>query len=54
MTEPRPAATWAQKAIFALLSFAGSALAGAALAVILHYVLYRIGLPSEPFIYVAF
>ena len=33
---------------------AASALLGALLAVLLHYVLYRIGLPSEPFIYVAF
>ena len=28
--------------------------AGLLIAVILHYVLYRIGLPSKPFIYVAF
>jgi hypothetical protein len=28
--------------------------AGIAIAVVLHYVLYRVGLPSKPFIYVAF
>ena len=28
--------------------------AGVVVALILHYVLYRIGLPSKPFIYVAF
>jgi hypothetical protein len=27
---------------------------GLALAVVLHYVLYRLGLPSKPFIYAAF
>ncbi len=27
---------------------------GLVLAVLLHYVLYRLGLPSKPFIYVAF
>lgn len=31
-----------------------SLLAGVAVAVVLHYVLYRVGLPSKPFIYVAF
>ncbi len=31
-----------------------SLLTGVAAAVVLHYVLYRIGLPSQPFIYVAF
>lgn len=31
-----------------------SLLAGVAAALVLHYVLYRIGLPSKPFIYVAF
>jgi hypothetical protein len=39
---PRPAA--------ALLSL----LAGLAVALVLHYLLYRIGLPSTPFIYVNF
>jgi hypothetical protein len=33
---------------------AGSLLLGLVLAVLLHYVLYRLGLPSQPFIYVAF
>jgi hypothetical protein len=33
-----------------LLSLAGGVLA----AVMLHYLLYRVGLPSKPFIYVAF
>lgn len=28
--------------------------AGLVLAVLVHYVLYRLGLPSKPFIYVAF
>ncbi len=36
------------------LSHAGSLLLGLLLAVLLHYVLYRLGLPSKPFIYVAF
>jgi len=31
-----------------------SAIAGILTAVILHYMLYRIGLPLKPFIYVAF
>lgn len=31
-----------------------SVVAGLVIALILHYVLYRIGLPSKPFIYVAF
>jgi hypothetical protein len=33
---------------------ATSLIAGIAVAIVLHYVLYRIGLPSKPFIYVAF
>jgi hypothetical protein len=37
-----------------LVARAGSLLIGVFLAVALHYVLYRIGLPSKPFIYVAF
>jgi hypothetical protein len=40
----------AQKA----LAHTGSLVVGIVLAVLLHYVLYRIGLPSKPFIYVAF
>jgi hypothetical protein len=32
----------------------GSFLLGCAVGVLLHYVLYRIGLPLEPFVYVAF
>jgi mannose/fructose/N-acetylgalactosamine-specific phosphotransferase system component IIC len=36
------------------LAHTGSILVGIVLAVLLHYVLYRIGLPSKPFIYVAF
>ena len=36
------------------LAHAGSLVLGIVLAVLLHYVLYRIGLPSKPFIYVAF
>lgn len=32
----------------------GNALLGVLLAIVLHYVCYRIGLPSKPFIYVAF
>jgi mannose/fructose/N-acetylgalactosamine-specific phosphotransferase system component IIC len=36
------------------LAHAGSLLMGLVLAVLLHYVLYRLGLPSKPFIYVAF
>lgn len=31
-----------------------SLIAGLAIAVMLHYLLYRVGLPSKPFIYVAF
>ena len=31
-----------------------SILAGVGAAIVLHYVLYRIGLPLEPFIYVSF
>jgi hypothetical protein len=34
--------------------WAASALAGFAVAVILHYMLYRIGIPLKPFIYVMF
>jgi hypothetical protein len=36
------------------VAHAGSLLLGLVLAVLLHYVLYRLGLPSKPFIYVAF
>ncbi|MEI8088741.1 MAG: hypothetical protein WCG63_04015 [Opitutaceae bacterium] len=43
---PSPTAT--------LLSHFGSLAVGVLAAFILHYVLYRIGLPSKPFIYVAF
>ncbi len=43
---PAPAARAASCAL--------SLLAGVAVAVVLHYVLYRVGLPSKPFIYVAF
>jgi hypothetical protein len=32
----------------------GSLVVGLVLAVLVHYVLYRLGLPSKPFIYVAF
>lgn len=31
-----------------------SVLAGMAVALMLHYLLYRVGLPSRPFIYVSF
>ena len=37
-----------------LLSHAGALIVGILAAFVLHYVLYRIGLPSKPFIYVAF
>jgi len=37
-----------------IASHFGSLLLGLVLAVLLHYVLYRLGLPSKPFIYVAF
>lgn len=43
---PRPA----KSAAVSLLSL----LAGLAVALVLDYVLYRIGLPSKPFIYVSF
>lgn len=43
---PPPAAT--------ALANAGSLAAGLLAAFVIHYVLYRIGLPSKPFIYVAF
>jgi len=36
------------------LAAAFSVLLGLAAAVVLHYLLYRLGLPSQPFIYVAF
>ena len=38
----------------AVLSSAASLFAGLLVALVFHYVLYRIGLPSQPFIYVAF
>jgi hypothetical protein len=38
------------RALAAVLSL----LAGMAVALVLHYILYRIGLPSTPFIYVNF
>ena len=37
-----------------VLSHLGSALAGLAASFVVFYVLYRVGLPSKPFIYVAF
>ncbi len=45
-TLPPPAAT--------LLRHAASLSTGLFAALVIHYVLYRIGLPSKPFIYVAF
>jgi len=45
-TWPEPARCWAARAL--------SLVVGLAVAVVVHYVLYRIGLPSKPFIYVAF
>jgi hypothetical protein len=36
------------------LRFFGSLLAGAACGAFLHYLLFRFGLPLEPFIYVSF
>ena len=36
------------------VAHAGSLAAGLLAAFVIHYVLYRIGLPSKPFIYVAF
>ena len=36
------------------LAHVGSLAAGMLAALVIHYVLYRIGLPSSPFIYVAF
>jgi hypothetical protein len=41
---------WGVKLLAGALSLAS----GAITAVILHYMLYRLGLPSTPFIYVAF
>ena len=43
-----------RRAAVAVGSWVGSLLLGVVLAVVLHYVLYRVGLPSKPFIYVAF
>jgi hypothetical protein len=43
---PQPAAT--------VLSHVGSLAAGLLVAFVIHFVLYRMGLPSKPFIYVAF
>jgi len=43
---PTPAAT--------IIGHMGSLIVGLLAAFVLHYVLYRIGLPSKPFIYVAF
>ena len=37
-----------------VLRVAASFLAGCAVGVVLHYALYRMGLPIEPFIYMAF
>jgi hypothetical protein len=43
-----------RRRISGLLFFLASAIAGAVLGIVLNYVLYRIALPSQPFIYVAF
>jgi hypothetical protein len=43
---PTPTAT--------ILGHLSSLIVGLLAAIVLHYVLYRIGLPSKPFIYVAF
>jgi len=42
------------EALARALAHTGSLLLGLVLGVLLHYVLYRLGLPSRPFIYVAF
>jgi hypothetical protein len=39
---------------YKLATHAYSLVVGVVLAVLLNYVLYRLGLPSKPFIYVAF
>lgn len=60
-TPPTPSASGVSARVAALpspvrraLAHLGSLLLGAFAATVLHYVLYRIGLPLEPFIYVAF
>jgi len=45
-TRPIPGGRWMQAGL--------SVLAGLLAALVIHYVLYRVGLPSKPFIYVAF
>jgi len=45
-TRTLPGGRWTQAGL--------SLLAGLLAALVLHYVLYRVGLPSKPFIYVAF
>lgn len=40
--------------VASILGHALSLLAGLLIALMLHYLLYRIGLPSKPFIYVVF
>jgi hypothetical protein len=57
MTSPQKSPPWREslpqpvaQALPGLLSL----LAGIGVAVMFHYLLYRLGLPSQPFIYVAF
>jgi hypothetical protein len=45
-TKTLPGGRWTQAGL--------SLLAGLLAALVLHYLLYRVGLPSKPFIYVAF
>jgi hypothetical protein len=53
VTKPTPGARWKGMA-WTCLRAVLSLLAGLAVALMLDYLLYRVGLPSKPFIYVSF
>jgi hypothetical protein len=53
-TNPPPFSVRCQRWGWALLRAVLSLLAGLAVALMLSYLLYRVGLPSKPFIYVSF
>jgi len=57
MNAPEKSISWFEQLpppVARLVAIAFSLLVGGAVAVVLHYLLYRVGLPSRPFIYVAF
>jgi hypothetical protein len=52
--ESKPALEKTKSALFGVVAALVSLCAGLCVALVLHYVLYRVGIPGTPFIYVVF